>query len=147
MDWSAVIVAVGLCVAMAGAESVLTSRDLPTWLNSLKHPRLYAVLTYVLQGVIAYRLFAETRDALDIAALAALVVMMAANVAYNVVLDRTRNPVWAYRGVLWFLPLLALLQALLVLADPMSASLNLAYVAWVVGYDLPIMRSLWVLNS
>jgi hypothetical protein len=72
---------------------------------------------------------------------------MSANVAYNVVLDRSRDVVWAYRGLLWFLPILAVLQLLLFLADPVSAWLNLAYIAWVVLYDVPIMRSLVRLNS
>jgi tryptophan-rich sensory protein len=72
---------------------------------------------------------------------------MAANVAYNVVLNRTREPRWAYYGLLWFLPVLILLQLLLHLSDPGSAMLNLLYVIWVVGYDLPVMRAIWKLNS
>jgi hypothetical protein len=42
---------------------------------------------------------------------------------------------------------LILLQLLLHLSDPGSAMLNLLYVIWVVGYDLPVMRAIWKLNS
>jgi len=45
------------------------------------------------------------------------------------------------------LPPLALLQVSLHFVDPISAWLNYCYVLWVVAYDLPIMRSLWKLNS
>jgi tryptophan-rich sensory protein len=156
MSWTATAFAVALCFVAAGLEGVLGGRDLPKWLQSLNRPRLYAPLfvwvlaaavTYLLQGVIAYRLVAYASTALGIAALVVLVMVMAANIAYNVILDRTRDPRWAYRGLLWFLPLLILLQVILHMADPFSALLNLLYLAWVVGYDLPIMRALWKQNS
>ena len=156
MNWPAVIIAVVLCLTMALAEASMASHGLPGWLNSLKRPPLYAPLwvwvlvaamTYLLQGVIAYRLLAYTHGPYGMVALLALVATMAAYVAYNVILDRTRNPAQAYWGLLWFLPLLIALQALLHLSDPVSAWLNLCYVAWVVAYDLPIMRALSRLNS
>ena len=65
---------------------------------------LAACLTYLLQGVIAYRLFASQGIDLSVPALIVLIAVMAANVLYNVVLNRTRDPRWAYRGILWFLP-------------------------------------------
>jgi tryptophan-rich sensory protein len=141
---------------MAGTEGVLGGSDLAQWLNSLRRPRVYAplwvwilvaIVTYLLQGIIAYRLLATGPTGPAIAAFAALVAVMAANVAYNVVLNRTREPRWAYYGLLWFLPVLILLQLLLHLSDPGSAMLNLLYVIWVVGYDLPVMRAIWKLNS
>jgi tryptophan-rich sensory protein len=156
VNWSAVAVSVVLCVAMAAAEGMLTNRDFPAWLKSLKRPRLYAplwvwvtiaVLTYALQGFIAYRLVDRSPDYLGRVALSVLVAVMAANVAYNVVLDRTRQPAWAYRGLLWYVPLLIALQALLFLTDPVSALLNLTYVAWVVAYDMPMMHSVARLNE
>ena len=156
MDWIALASAVGLCGVMAGAEGVLSGRDLPAWLNSLKRPVLFAplwvwaiaaVLTYVLQGVIAVRLLVSPRSQLDIAALAALICVMSANIAYNVVLDRTRDPAWTYRRLIWFLPALAVLQILLLLADSVSGWMHIAYVAWVVGYDLPVMRAVARLNT
>jgi tryptophan-rich sensory protein len=156
MSWSAAAFAIALCVIAAGLETVLGGKDLPKWLQSLNRPRLYApmfvwvlvaILTYLLQGVIAYRLVAHASTGLGITALVALGTVMAANIAYNVVLDQTRDPRWAYRGLLWFLPLLILLQVLLHIADQFSALLNLIYLAWVVGYDLPIMRALWKQNS
>lgn len=76
-----------------------------------------------------------------------LVALMTANVAYNVVLERMQSPRFAYVGILWFLPLLAALQIALYFADQVSAALNLIYVLWVVGFDLPIMRMLWKLNK
>jgi tryptophan-rich sensory protein len=156
MNWSGIAFAVGLCVIAAGLEGVLGGRDLPKWLQSLNRPRLYAPLfvwvlaaglTYLLQGIIAYRLVAYASTLFDVAALVVLLAVMAANIAYNVVLDRTRDPHWAYRGLLWFLPLLIVLQVLLHIADPFSAWLSLIYLAWVVCYDLPIMRALWKQNS
>jgi tryptophan-rich sensory protein len=156
MNWVAVVAAGALCAAMAMAEGLLTSRGFPAWLGSLKRPRFYAplwvwvavaLLTYALHGVIAYQLIEHGEPTLGRLSLLVLAVVMGANVAYNVVLDRTRNPTWAWYGLLWFLPLLAVLQLLLLLAEPVSALLNLAYVAWVVFYDLPVMRALARLNS
>jgi tryptophan-rich sensory protein len=156
MDWLALSVAVCLCLVMAGAEGLLTGNDLPQWLASLRHPRFYApmwvwilaaIITYAMQGFIAYRLVARSTDLAGAVALVALVTVMAANVAYNVVLARTHSPRMAYTGVLWFLPPLAILQFLLVFIDATSAGLNAIYVAWVIGYDLPIMRALWKLNA
>ncbi len=45
------------------------------------------------------------------------------------------------------MPVLAALQVALYFADQTAAALNLIYVAWVVGYDIPIMRALWKLNA
>ena len=155
MNWATVAAVGVLCVAMVTAEGMLTSRDFTAWLNSLNRPRLYApmpvwvavaVTTYVLQGVIAYRLIEYADPILGSLSLLVLALLMFANVAYNVVLDRTRNPAWAYRGLHWFLPVLAMLQVFLFLADSVSALLNLAYVAWVIVYDVPIMRALARLN-
>ena len=126
------------------------------WLASLRQPKLYpplwvwiivAVATYVIQGVIAYRLLQQPITPLKGAGLASLVALTTANVAYNVVLDRKRSPRFAFVGVLWFLPLLAALQNVLYFTDQVSAALNLIYVVWVVGYDMPIMRMLWKLNK
>jgi tryptophan-rich sensory protein len=148
--------AIGLCLAMILAEGILGGKELPRWLASLRLPKLYpplwvwvsvAVATYVMQGVIAYRLLRLPSTPLQGAGLALLVVSMTANVAYNVVLDRTRSPRFAYLGILWFLPLLAALQIVLYFTDQVSAALNSIYVVWVVGYDLPIMRKLWKLNE
>jgi tryptophan-rich sensory protein len=156
MNWGAFAFSIGLCVLAAGLEGALGGKELEEWLRSLKRPRFYApltvwilaaCLTYLLQGVIAYRLFASQGIDLSVPALIVLIAVMAANVLYNVVLNRTRDPRWAYRGILWFLPLLLLLQAMLHLADQFSAMLNFIYVAWVVGYDLPIMRALWKRNQ
>lgn len=156
MHWSAIAFSLGLCVVAAGLEGILGGSDLAKWLYSLKRPRFFAPLavwifaaglTYLLQGVIAYRLLAYAGSGAGIPALFLLVAVMGANVAYNVILDRTRDPRWAYRGLLWFLPLLILLQVMLLMADQFSAILNLIYLAWVVGYDLPIMRALWKCNQ
>jgi tryptophan-rich sensory protein len=156
MDWWALGLAIVLCTAMAAAEGLLTGGDLPKWLNSLKHPPLYApmwvwalvaLLTYAIQGFVAYRLIAAPIDVSSMVGVAALVAVMGANVIYNIVLARTRSPRAAYLGIIWFLPPLAVLQAALLVADPISAALHLIYVAWVIGYDLPIMRALSQLNA
>jgi len=68
-------------------------------------------------------------------------------VAYNVVLARTRSVRAAWRGMLWFLLPLAALQAALAVADGLSFWLHLAYVAWVVLYDLPVMHALCRRNA
>jgi tryptophan-rich sensory protein len=156
MDWLALSLAVGLCLSTAGAEGLLTGKELPEWLATLRHPRYYApmwvwilaaIITYAIQGVIVYRLAAWPIGLAGAVALLALVAVMVANVAYNVVLAKTQNPLVAYTGVLWFLPPLALLQLSLIFSDATSAGLNAIYLAWVVGYDLPIMRALWKLNT
>lgn len=156
MDGWVIGLAIGLCLAMILAEGALGGKELARWLASLRQPKLYpplwvwiivAVATYVIQGVIAYRLFRQPISPLEGVGFALLVALMTANVAYNVVLDRRRSPRFAYVGILWFLPLLAALQIVLYFADRVSAALNLIYVAWVVGFDLPIMRMLWKLNK
>jgi tryptophan-rich sensory protein len=155
MDWWALALAAGLCLVTAAAEGLLSGNELPRWLASLKRPRLYAplpiwivaaVATYVIQGVIAYRLLRAPIDAIGALSVALLIAVMIANVAYNVVLDRTRRVRVAYLGIVCFVPLLAALQTSLFFADRVSAALNLIYVLWVVGYDLPVMRALWRLN-
>ena len=156
MDGWAIGLAIGLCLTMILAEATLGGKELARWLASLRQPKLYpplwvwiivAVVTYVIQGVIAYRLLQQPISPLEGAGLALLVALMTANVAYNVVLNRRRTPRFAYVGILWFLPLLAALQIVLYFTDQVSAALNAIYVAWVVGYDLPIMRMLWKLNK
>jgi tryptophan-rich sensory protein len=156
MDWLALGLSAGLCVAMGAAEGMLGGNDLPRWLASLKRPRLYpplwawivvALLTYLLQGAIAYRLLETGPSLAGAFALALLVLLMAANVAYNVILDRRRDPRFAYTGLIWFLPLLAALEIALVFGDTVAAMLNLIYVAWVIGFDLPIMHALSRLNT
>ncbi len=156
MDRWALCFAITLCVTMAVAEGALSARDLPQWLASLKKPKLYApmwvwiaaaIITYAIQGIIAYRLIAHSINVASVIALAAFISVMFANVAYNVILGRERMPRLAYTGVLWFLPPLVVLQLALLAADPISATLNLTYVAWVIGYDVPMMRALWKLNA
>ena len=155
IDLSALAGALALCAFMVSAEGILSGRDLQHWLAGLKKPKLYAPIpawigvaigTYLLQGVIAYRLLRGPIDFAEIIAFVALGTVMAANVAYNVVLARRRDPRVAYTGIIYFLLPLAVLQVALIFADPLSAFLNLIYVAWVIGYDVPIMRSLWKLN-
>jgi translocator protein len=153
---SALAWAVVLTVVMAGAEGVLSGERLTRWLASLKKPKLYApmpvwitvaIATYFLQGVIAFRLLSRTNELVDVIATAVLVTVMIANVAYNVALARTQQPRVAYTGLIYFLLPLMALQVVLFFADPLSARLNLIYVAWVALYDLPIMRALWKLNE
>jgi tryptophan-rich sensory protein len=155
MDWWAFGISAGLCFAMGVAEGALSGNDLHRWLASLKLPKLYpplwawvvvAILTYILQGVIAYRLIRTGPSLAGAIALALLIVTMGANVAYNVLLDRRRSARLAFVGLLWFLPVLAALEIALLLADPVAAALNLIYVAWVLAFDLPIMHALAKLN-
>ena len=96
--------------------------------------------------MIAYRLLRLPVSPLSSLGLVLLVAVMTANVGYNIILNRTRKPRFAYSGILLFLPLLGALQIVLYSTDHVSAALNLIYVVWVVGYDLPIMRMLWKLN-
>jgi len=154
-NWAAAGGALALCATMVIAESFL-SNGLQPWLETLRKPRSYlplwmwivvAGLTYLLQGIIAYRLLQPPRNNLGMMALAVLAILMAANVVYNLVLARTRSPRLLYIGVIWFLPPLLLLQVLLVWVDWLAATLNLLYVIWVIGYDLPIMRTLWKMND
>jgi tryptophan-rich sensory protein len=155
MDWWVAGLAGSLCLAMIVAEGVLSGTGLHRWLASLKQPRLYAplwawiiaaIITYAIQGAIAYRLLLLEPSYGSAGALILLIAVMAANIAYNVILDRTRRSRVAFTGILWFLPLLAVLQVALQLTDQVAAALHFVYVAWVIGYDLPIMRALWKLN-
>ena len=154
-DLAALGGALVLCALMGSAEAIFSGQELQRWLAGLKKPTLYApmplwigvaIATYVIQAVIAYRLLSGSGGLADSIAFLALATVMGANVLYNVVLARRRNPREAYTGIIYFLVPLALLQVALFFADPLSAMLNLIYVAWVIGYDLPIMRSLWKLN-
>ena len=138
------------------AEIALGGKHLARWLTSLRQPKLYAplwawiivaVATYLIQGVIAYRLLRLPVSPLSTLGLVLLVAVMTGNVAYNIILNRTRKPRFAYSGILLFLPLLGALQIVLYFTDQVSAALHLIYVVWVVGYDLPIMRRLWKLNE
>ena len=156
MDWAAAGGALAMCLAVAAAEGALSGKTLPAWLASLKKPRLYApmgvwiavaALTYALQGFVAYRLFAAPATVLGMAALAALAIAMAGNVAYNVVLARRRRARLLFVGLLAFLPPLIALQVLLFAADPAAAWAHAVYALWVIGYDLPIMHATWKLNA
>jgi len=155
IDLAALAGALGLCALMGLAEGILSGQDLQQWLANLKKPTLYApmplwivvaIATYAIQGVIAYRLLSGPTGLADNIAFLALATVMGANVLYNAVLARRRDPRVAYTGIIYFLVPLAVFQVALFFADPLSAMLNLIYVAWVIGYDLPIMRSLWKLN-
>jgi tryptophan-rich sensory protein len=144
-----------LVALMIAAEGLLSGPGLLAWLNSLKKPRLYpplwvwmlvALSTYLLQGVIAYRLLTTLAGSVSYFAFAALAATMAGNVVYNVALARQRDPRLTFIGILWFLAPLLVLQVLLLEADPAAGALNLVYLAWVLGFDLPIMYRLWRLN-
>lgn len=155
INWAAAIGAAALCILMAVAESKFSDPQMQKWFVSLRKPRFFlpmwawiivAFLTYVLQGVIAYRLLVlGAKPAM--AALLCLAGVMACNVIYNVVLARGRSPRFLYTGIARFIAPLLALQALLLVVDPVSAAINAIYVGWVVLYDLPIMRATWKLNS
>lgn len=156
MDWWALGISIALCVGAGAAEAMIGGSDLPRWLTSLRRPRLFAplwvwvtiaVATYILQGAIAFRLLAMGPTALGSISLILLISVMAANIAYNAALDRLRSPRFAYTGILLFLPPLVALQIVLAFTDSFAAGLNMIYLLWVAGYDLPIMRAVWKLNS
>lgn len=105
---------------------------------------LVGLVVYVIDAIVLYRLLAVVEESgIRIAAIAALVVVMLGNELWNAVLFRLRSLSGAMIGLVGFIALLAVLVVALFLADTISGWMMLAYLAWVVGFDVPwIVRRL-----
>jgi tryptophan-rich sensory protein len=156
MDLTALAVAVGVSLGMAALGTVLAGDSLKTWYPTIRHPRfepplwgfvLVGLVVYVIDAIVLYRLLVVVDDSgMRVAAIAALLVVMLGNELWNALLFRLRSPYAAMIGLVGFIGLLGVLVVTLFLADPVSGWLMLAYLAWVVGFDVPWILRLWHLN-
>ena len=91
--WTPLACAVGLCLAVAALEGVLTGSGLKDWYPRLRKPRwqipLWAsvavgLVVYAIDGFVAYRLLTAVPAAGDrTAALTGLVAVMGLNAPWN----------------------------------------------------------------
>jgi translocator protein len=152
----ALLVSLGLSLAMAILGGLLTGNQLTRWFPTLNQPRfqlpLWAfmsvgIIVYIFDTVITYRLLTLVADQTDrFIALTALGIVMLYNELWNVVLFRWHNPFAGFLGVLAFLAPLLILQMIVLLVEPISAFLMFTYVLWVILYDIPWSYTLWKLN-
>jgi tryptophan-rich sensory protein len=156
LDLIALAVAVGVSLGMAVLGTVLAGDSLKTWYPTIRHPRfepplwgfvLVGLIVYVIDAIVLYRLLAVVEDSgIRLAAIVALLVVMLGNELWNALLFRLRSPYAAVIGLVGFIGLLGVLVVTLFLADAISSWLMLAYLAWVVGFDVPWTVRLWQLN-
>ena len=156
LDWLGLAVAVGLCVAVAALEGAITPDAVRTWYPTLNKPRwnlpfaafvAVAIAVYVIDGFVAYRLWAcATLPGSRTIGLTALVVVMVFNALWNCALFATRSTLVGWLGLLAFLAPLVVLQVALFVYDALAAWVHLVYFGWVVGYDLPLFYRIWRLN-
>jgi tryptophan-rich sensory protein len=148
---------IGWTIAMAVLGTILAGNAVRTWYPTLVKSRieiplsLFAVVGlvfYVVDAIVAYRLL-ERVDQTPVAVLVlvALAVVMLYNELWNAALFRLRSPFAALIALLGFLAPLAILLIGCALVDVPSFVLIAAYVAWVVGYDLPWIHGLWRANA
>ena len=157
LDLGALVIAIGVALAMATLGTVLSGDALRSWYPSLRHPsweppiwgwEVVGLVVYVLEGIVLYRLLAVVTDGAGRAgAIAALLVVMLANELWNATLVRLRSPRAAFFSLLAFLGLVLGLEAILTVVDPTSALILLPYVVWVAGYDVQWSYRLWRLNA
>ncbi|MEM9702551.1 MAG: TspO/MBR family protein [Planctomycetota bacterium] len=148
--------AVGLCVAMAVLEGVLSANGLPDWYAGLAKPWWHvpiwafaavAIAVYVLEGFVAYRLCTQPLPAAGRAVgLTALSVVMLFNALWNYVLLQSRDLFAVWVLLIAFLAPLVILQVALTVYERRSAVAFSAYLAWVLCYDLPLYYTMWCLN-
>lgn len=156
LDWIGLAVAVGICVVVAVLEGAITPDAVRSWYPTLKKPWwnlpfaafvAVAIVVYVIDGFVAYRLWAvATLPGSRTIGLTALVVVMVFNALWNCALFTTRNTLIGWLGLLAFLAPLLILQVALLVFDALTAWTHLAYVIWVIGYDLPLFYRIWRLN-
>ena len=156
MNLIALTFAVGVSLGMAAIGAVLAGDSLKTWYPTIRHPRfepplwgfvLVGLIVYVIDAIVLYRLLAVVENSgIQTAAIVALLVVMLGNELWNALLFRMRSPYAAMIGLVAFIGLLGLLVVTLFLTDVLSGWLMLAYLAWVVGFDVPWIVRLWQLN-
>jgi tryptophan-rich sensory protein len=155
-DWTALIAAVGICLAVGLLEVLLTSDGLKTWYPTLRKPCwhiplwgfiLVGVAVYVLDGFVAYRLLTvvDSRPA-QVVALIALLVVMVTNALWNYAFFAYQSTLIGWLGLVGFLGPLLTLQVVLFANEPVAAFAHAAYLVWVVAYDIPLFFMLWRMN-
>ena len=156
LDLTPLVVSVVVPLAMAVFGTMLAGDGLRAWYPTIRHPRLepplwgfvlIGLVVYVIDGVIVYRLLAVVDEPIGQAiGLTGVLVVMLYNELWNAVLFRLRSPYWAMVGLFGFLAPLLVLVVTLFLVDALSGWLMLAYLAWVIGFDVPWIVRLWQLN-
>lgn len=156
LDLPVLVVAVGLSLGMAALGALLAGDALKSWYPTIRHPRfeppvwgfvLIGLVVYCIDAVVLYRLLTIVDDSSQrVVAATALVVVMLYNELWNAVLFRLRSPYGAMIGLAGFLAPLLILTVALFAFEPFSGWLMLAYLVWVVGFDVPWISRLWRLN-
>lgn len=157
LDLTAVAVAVGICIGVAILEGLFTGDGIQTWYPTLAKPKWHlplwgfivvAITVYLIDGFVAYRLWAvATIPGCRTIGLTALVVVMVYNALWNYAFFESRSTLIGLLGLLAFLAPLAILQVALFVYDPLAGWTHLAYTVWVVAYDLPLYYRIWQLNG
>jgi tryptophan-rich sensory protein len=148
-------IAVSVCLLLALLGNVWTGDALRTWYPGLVKPRLQAPLwafiavalvVYVLEGVVLYRLLVVVADpAGRLVAVTALLVVMASNEGWNYAFFGLRSTLAAWVGIVAFLAPLTTLMVALFAYEAVSGWLLLPYCLWV-AYDVWWVHQLWRLN-
>lgn len=154
--WTALVLAVGLCVGVAAFEGLVTGDGPRSWYPGLRKPRwqiplwasvVVGLTVYVVDGFVAYRVLTAVPAPEDrVVALTALVVVMLLNALWNLAFFRYRSVLVGFLGILGFLGPLLVLQVALFAYEPLAAWAHLAYALYVILYDVPLFYALWRLN-
>jgi len=157
MNYRALGVAIALCLAVAALEGMIGADGVLTWYPTLKKPDWHlpmaafiavAMLVYLIDGFVAYRLWAATSvRGSRVIGLTSLAVVMVYNALWNYAFFESESTLIGLLGLLAFLGPLLMLQVTLCVYDTMAALVHGVYLAWVVLYDLPLFYTIWRLNS
>jgi tryptophan-rich sensory protein len=152
----AAVPAVAFTVVMAVLGTLLAGDSLRSWFPRLARPSFQiptpvfagvGAIGYVFDVVVLYRLLTIVDDGPGKGiCLVAMVVTMAYNELWNGALFRLRSPFAGFLLLVAFLAPLSILEAGLLLVEPVSAALIGIYIGWVVLYDVPWTYRLWRLN-
>lgn len=144
------VVTLASTLAAATFGNSLISKDDLAWLQTRRRPRMQipmpafaavGIVYYVIMGVVLYR----ATDRRDRTATRLALMVLVLNEAWNVAFFKARSTRNGFAGlVLFLIPLLRLQLSLR--GDPTSTVVLAPYTAWVVGYDLPWVLRLWLLN-
>jgi tryptophan-rich sensory protein len=153
---TALIVALGLCVASAALEGFAAGQGVKQRLVELRQPRYsppfavwiaIGVLYYVICFGISYRLLsAGIGLSLRGAAFALLLVLMASNILWNVVFFRRKDLHASYYGLWPYIGVALTLCLALWYSDPAAAWIFLPYVIYL-SYAVWWGHRLWKLNA
>jgi benzodiazapine receptor len=156
VDWTSVAISIGICLTIALLEGLLSGDGVKTWYPHLRKPRwhiplwafvIVAVLVYIIDGFVAYRVLTVVPSWEGVTvSLTALVVVMTLNALWNYAFFEYRSPLLGFFGLVGFLGPLMILQVALFVYDIVAAWAHMTYLLWVVAYDLPLFYAIWRLN-